>query len=64
MPLVVWVGAVSAMITKGVLAASVGTGVRRWLLQRVSPRVVRYCGVGLMLLLGMLSMWEILASGR
>src|SRR5262249_45249949 len=29
-PLVVWVGAVSAMVTKGVLAASLGAGVRKW----------------------------------
>jgi putative Ca2+/H+ antiporter (TMEM165/GDT1 family) len=60
LPLVVWVGAVSAMITKGVLAASVGAGVRRWLQQRVAPRVVRYCGVGLLLVLGLLSVLEIL----
>lgn len=64
MPLVVWVGAVSAMITKGVLAASVGTGVRRWIVERVSPRVVRYCGVGLLLLLGILSVVEIMSGGR
>jgi putative Ca2+/H+ antiporter (TMEM165/GDT1 family) len=64
LPLVVWVGAVSAMITKGALAASVGTGVRRWVAERVSPRVVRYCGVGLMLLLGILSVAEIMAGGH
>ena len=61
-PLVVWLGAVSAMITKGVLAASVGTGVRRWLAQHVSPRLVRYGGVGLLLLLGLLSVLEILTE--
>jgi putative Ca2+/H+ antiporter (TMEM165/GDT1 family) len=60
MPLVVWCGAVSAMITKGVLAASLGTSVRRWIVQRVSLSVVRYCGVGLMLALGLLSVLEIL----
>jgi Ca2+/H+ antiporter, TMEM165/GDT1 family len=63
-PLVVWAGAVGAMITKGVLAASVGTGVRRWIVQRVSPRIVRYCGVGLLLLLGLLSVLETLSGAR
>jgi putative Ca2+/H+ antiporter (TMEM165/GDT1 family) len=51
------------MITKGVLAASVGAGVRRWMRERISPKVVRYCGVGLMLLLGLLSVLEILTGG-
>ncbi|MFL6208089.1 MAG: TMEM165/GDT1 family protein [Pyrinomonadaceae bacterium] len=64
LPLVVWVGAVSAMITKGALAASVGTGVRRWIVERVSPRIVRYCGVGLLLLLGLLSVVEIMSGGH
>lgn len=64
LPLIVWTGAVGAMITKGALAASVGAGVRRWIVARVSPRAVRYCGVGLMLLLGALSVWEIMSSGR
>jgi putative Ca2+/H+ antiporter (TMEM165/GDT1 family) len=64
LPLVVWVGAVSAMITKGALAASVGTGVRRWIVERVSPRIVRYCGVGLLLLLGILSVVEIMSGGH
>lgn len=63
LPLVVWVGAVSAMVTKGALAASVGTGVRRWIVERVSPRVVRVCGVSLMLVLGALSVWEIMSGG-
>jgi putative Ca2+/H+ antiporter (TMEM165/GDT1 family) len=62
LPLVVWAGAVGAMITKGVLAASVGAGLRRWIQRRVSPRVVRYCGVGLLLLLGVLSVVEILTE--
>jgi putative Ca2+/H+ antiporter (TMEM165/GDT1 family) len=63
LPLVVWAGAVGAMVTKGALAASVGTGVRRWIVARVSPRAVRYCGVGLMLALGALSVWEIMSGG-
>jgi putative Ca2+/H+ antiporter (TMEM165/GDT1 family) len=62
-PLVVWVGAVGAMVTKGILAASLGAGVRRWIQQRISPRVVRYCGVGLMLVLGVLAVVEILTGG-
>ena len=56
----VWLGAVSAMITKGSLAAFLGTGIRRWIHDRVSPAVVRYVGVGLLLVLGSLSVIEIL----
>jgi putative Ca2+/H+ antiporter (TMEM165/GDT1 family) len=58
--LVVWLGAVAAMITKGSLAAFLGAGIRRWIHDRVSPKVVRYVGVGLLLLLGILSVWEIM----
>jgi putative Ca2+/H+ antiporter (TMEM165/GDT1 family) len=60
MPLVVWVGAVGAMVTKGVLAAFLGAGIRRWVQDRVSPRIVRYVAVGLLLVLGILSVLEIL----
>jgi Ca2+/H+ antiporter, TMEM165/GDT1 family len=58
--LVVWLGAVAAMVTKGSLATFLGAGIRRWIHDRVSPRIVRYVGVGLLLLLGILSVWEIL----
>ena len=57
---VVWLGAVSAMITKGSLAAFLGAGIRRWIHNRVSPAVVRYVGVSLLLVLGSLSVIEIL----
>jgi len=60
--LIVWLGAVAAMITKGSLAAFLGAGIRRWIQDRVSPNVVRYVGVSLLLLLGSLSVWEILVE--
>src|SRR5262245_9723117 len=60
LPLVVWLGAVSAMVTKGVLAAFLGAGIRRWIQDRVSPRVIRYVAVGTLLLLGLLTVLEIL----
>src|ERR1044071_694043 len=60
--LVVWLGAVAAMVTKGSLAAFLGSGIRRWIQDRVSPRVVRYVGVSLLLFLGVLSVWEILSE--
>jgi Ca2+/H+ antiporter, TMEM165/GDT1 family len=63
-PVIVWVGAVAAMATKGALAASVGAGVRQWITTNVSPRVVRYAGVGLLLLLGVLSVVETLTEGH
>ena len=56
----VWLGAVAAMATKGSLAAFLGTGIRRWLHDRVPTVVVRYVGVSLLLLLGSLSVIEIL----
>ena len=60
--LVVWLGAVSAMITKGSLAAFLGAGIRRRIHDRVSPKVVRFVGAGLLLLFGVLSVWEIMSE--
>lgn len=57
---IVWLGAVSAMVTKGALAAFLGAGIRRWIKDRVSPKIVRYVAVGLLLVLGSLSVLEIL----
>jgi hypothetical protein len=54
---------VAALITKGSLAAFLGAGIRRWIHDRVSPAVVRYVGVGLLLVLGCLSVIEILGYG-
>ena len=58
--LVVWVGAVTAMITKGALAAFLGAGIRRWIRDRIPPKVVRYVAVSLLLVLGLLSVLEVL----
>jgi putative Ca2+/H+ antiporter (TMEM165/GDT1 family) len=63
-PVLVWAGAVAAMVTKGALAASVGAGVRQWIVARVSPKVVRYAGVSALLLLGVLSVLETLTEGH
>jgi putative Ca2+/H+ antiporter (TMEM165/GDT1 family) len=57
-PFAVWLGAVCAMTTKGVLAAWLGAGVRRWIRDRVSPRWIRYASVSLLMLLGALSIAE------
>lgn len=59
-PFVVWLGAVGAMVTKGALAAFLGAGIRRWIRDRVAPEVVRYLAVSLLLVLGVLSVLEIL----
>ncbi|SPE38424.1 conserved membrane hypothetical protein [Candidatus Sulfopaludibacter sp. SbA3] len=61
-PLLVWAGAVSAMATKGALAASIGAGVRKWIQDHFAPRTIRYAAVGLLLLLGMLSVVETLTG--
>jgi uncharacterized membrane protein YfcA len=51
------------MVTKGSLAAFLGAGIRRWIHDRVSPAVIRYVGVSLLLVLGCLSVIEILGYG-
>src|SRR5580692_3736059 len=63
-PVVVWLGAVGAMVTKGILAASIGAGVRGWIQEHVPPRVIRYAGVGALVLLGILSVVETLTEGH
>jgi putative Ca2+/H+ antiporter (TMEM165/GDT1 family) len=63
-PLLVWAGAVAAMVTKGALAASVGAGVRQWIIARIPPKVVRYAGVSALLVLGVLSVLETLTEGH
>jgi len=61
-PLMVWLGAVSAMATKGALAASVGAGIRQWIQEHLSPKTIRYAAVGLLLFLGVLSVVETLTE--
>jgi putative Ca2+/H+ antiporter (TMEM165/GDT1 family) len=56
--LVVWLGAVGAMVTKGTLAVVLGASVRMWIAQRVSPRMVRYMGTAALLVLGTLAVLE------
>jgi putative Ca2+/H+ antiporter (TMEM165/GDT1 family) len=62
-PYIVWLGAVLAMVTKGALAASIGAGARKWIEKTFSPKVIRYGGVGLLLLLGVMSVLETLGVG-
>jgi Ca2+/H+ antiporter, TMEM165/GDT1 family len=63
-PLLVWIGAVAAMATKGALAASIGAGVRQWIAARVPPKVIRYAGVTALLVLGLLSVLETLTESH
>jgi putative Ca2+/H+ antiporter (TMEM165/GDT1 family) len=56
----VWLGAVMAMVTKGSLAVTLGAGVRLWIANHVSPRYVRYSAVAAMVVLGLLSVLEVL----
>lgn len=63
LPYIVWGGAVFAMVTKGTLAASIGAGARKWIEKTFSPKVIRYGGVGLLLLLGVMSVLETLGFG-
>jgi Ca2+/H+ antiporter, TMEM165/GDT1 family len=63
-PWAVWFGAVGAMVTKGALAASIGAGVRQWIQDHFSPQTIRYAAVGLLLLLGILSVVETLTENH
>jgi putative Ca2+/H+ antiporter (TMEM165/GDT1 family) len=63
-PLLVWIGAVAAIATKGALAASIGAGVRQWIATRIPPKIVRYAGVSALLVLGLLSVLETLTTGH
>ena len=51
-PVVVWLAAVSAMVTKGLLAAFLGAGVRQWFRNRIQPKHLRYASVIAMAILG------------
>jgi putative Ca2+/H+ antiporter (TMEM165/GDT1 family) len=48
----VWIGAVAAMVTKGLLAAFLGAGLRRWIRHRIQPKYLRYASVIALAILG------------
>jgi len=48
----VWLAAVAAMVTKGLVAAFLGAGVRRWIRNRIQPKHLRYASVIAMAILG------------
>jgi putative Ca2+/H+ antiporter (TMEM165/GDT1 family) len=54
-PFIVWLGATLAMVTKGILAMTVGVGLRK----RVPKRILRYGAVSLCLIMGILSVLKI-----
>jgi putative Ca2+/H+ antiporter (TMEM165/GDT1 family) len=58
--LIVWLGAVAAMVTKGALASFIGGGVRGWIQSHFQPKTIRYAATALLLVLGAFSVWEIL----
>ncbi len=58
--LVVWLGAVAAMVTKGTLASFIGGGVRGWIQSHFEPKTIRYAATALLVVLGIFSVWEIL----
>jgi putative Ca2+/H+ antiporter (TMEM165/GDT1 family) len=63
-PVLVWLGAVSAMVTKGALAATLGAGARQWVADRLSPKTIRYAAVALLCVLGLLSVIETLTESH
>jgi len=58
--LLVWVAAFLAMVTKGGLAVTLGTTVRVWIAEHVQPRYVRYFAVAALIVLGILSVLEVM----
>ncbi len=58
--LLVWLGAVAAMVTKGTLAGLLGASVQRWIAERVDPRMVRYVATAALMVIGVLSVLETL----
>jgi putative Ca2+/H+ antiporter (TMEM165/GDT1 family) len=50
--IVVWLGAVAAMVTKGLVAAFLGAGLRQWIRNRIQPRHLRYASVIALAILG------------
>jgi putative Ca2+/H+ antiporter (TMEM165/GDT1 family) len=58
--IVVWLGAVAAMVTKGSLASFIGGGVRGWIQSHFETRTIRYAATVLLVVLGIFSVWEIL----
>jgi len=57
---IVWLGAVSAMVTKGALAVAFGATIRNWIAQRVEPKLVRYVAVTAIVVIGVLATLETL----
>jgi len=63
-PWIVWLGAVSAMVTKVALAAVLGGAIRRWIQDQIPAKALRYAGVCGMLLLAAASAVGVLANRR
>src|SRR5258706_8556362 len=49
---IAWPGAVAAMVTKGLIAAFLGAGLRQWIRNRVQPKHLRYASVIALAILG------------
>src|SRR5262249_44716171 len=58
--LICWVAAVAAMVTKGSLAITLGASIRQWINKNISPRNVKYLAVAALVILGILSVLEVM----
>jgi Ca2+/H+ antiporter, TMEM165/GDT1 family len=63
-PVLVWSGAVAAMLTKGLVAAALGDRIRKRFHDRLARPAVVYVSVALLLLIGGLSVAETLFAHR
>lgn len=59
---VVWAGAVLAMVTKGGLAVTLGARLRQQIVDHVEPRYVRFAAVAALVVLGVLSVLEVMGK--
>lgn len=63
-PVIVWIAAVAAMLTKATLAAALGLTLRLWAGRALSRRTVRVGGLTLVIALAVLSVVEALGATR
>jgi len=63
-PMAVWLGAVAAMMTKGVAAATLGARIRLRFHDHIIPPRIAYLGLALLLFIGALSVAETLFAHR
>jgi Ca2+/H+ antiporter, TMEM165/GDT1 family len=63
-PMIVWVAAVAAMMTKALVVATIGSELRGWLRRHLPEPVARYGSLTVLVVLGVFSVMEALLARR